>query len=136
MVSAEPYKANCRHSFSPYFEGMENPFKDILYEDNYKAEELQKRQRTLERRIRKTKREVMTLKAAVDNAKDEKLKFELDMDYQKKAALLAKQNKAYNDFCEQNDLKRLADRISIAKWGREQAAAARGAARRYENAKS
>lgn len=126
-----------RHSFGPYFEGMENPFatKDILYADNYKAEELQKRQRTLERRIRKTKREVMTLKAAVDNCKDEKLKFALDMDYQKKAALLAKQNKAYNDFCEQNDLKRLSDRIMVARWNRQQAAEARGAARRYENAK-
>ena len=128
--------ANCRHSFGPG-DGVNNPFdtKNISFADNHKAEELQKRQRTLERRIRKTKREVMTLKAAVDNAKDEKLKFALDMDYQKKAALLAKQNKAYNDFCEQNDLKRLADRINIAKWDRKQAAAARGAAQRYENAK-
>lgn len=128
--------ANCRHSFGPG-DGVNNPFdtKNISFADNHKAEELQKRQRTLERRIRKTKREVMTLKAAVDNAKDEKLKFALDMDYQRKAALLAKQNKAYNDFCEQNDLKRLADRLAIAKWNRQQAAAARGAAQRYENAK-
>ena len=126
---------NCRHSFSPG-DGVNNPFKDYLNEDNYKAEKLQQRQRTLERRIRKTKREVMSLKTSIDAEKDEKLKFALDMDYQRKAALLAKQNKAYNDFCEQNDLKRLADRIQIARWDRQQAAAARGAAQRYNNAKS
>ena len=75
------------------------------------------------------------MKTAVDNAQDEKLKFELDQDYQRKAALLQKQNKAYNDFCEQNNLKRLSDRLAIARWDRQQAAAARGAAQRYNNAK-
>ncbi len=127
---------NCRHSFGPG-DGVNNPFatKDIMYADNYKAERIQQRQRTLERRIRKTKREVMSLKTAVDNAPDEKTKFELDQDYQRKAAILQKQNKAYNDFCEENGLKRLSDRIQIAKWDRQQAAAARGAATRYNNAK-
>ena len=135
MESAGFDPVNCRHSFGPYFPGMENPFENYDTEENRKAYETQQRQRTLERRIRKTKREVMTLKAAVDNAKDEKLKFALDMDYQKKAALLAKQNKAYNEFCEQNDLKRLADRLEVARWNRQQAAAARGAAQRYKAAK-
>lgn len=127
--------ANCRHSFSVFYEGQENPFENYDTEENRKAYEIQQRQRTLERRIRKTKREVMGLKTAVDNAQDEKLKFELDQDYQRKAALLQKQNKAYNDFCEQNNLKRLSDRLAIAKWDRQQAAAARGAATRYNNAK-
>ena len=126
--------ANCRHSFGPG-DGENNPFKDIGYEDNYKVEELNKRQRTLERRIRKTKRAVMTLKTAVDSAQDEKLKFELDQDYQRKSALLQRQNKAYSDFCQQNNLKKLSDRIQIAKWDRQQAADARGAAKRYQNAK-
>ncbi len=127
---------NCRHNFSPYFIGMENPFEHYDSEENKKAYEIQQRQRTLERRIRDTKRDVMARKTAVDNCKDEKLKFELDMDYQRKAALLAKQNKAYNDFCEQNNLKQLSDRIMVARFDRKQAAAARGAARRYENAKN
>lgn len=127
---------NCRHSFGPG-DGVNNPFdvKDIMFADNAKAEQLQQRQRTLERRIRKTKREVMGLKTSVDNAPDEKTRYEMDLDYQKKAALLQKQNKAYNDFCEENNLKKLSDRIAIAKWDREQAAKARGAARRYKNAK-
>lgn len=126
--------ANCRHSHGPG-DGENNPFEQYDSEENRKVYEIQQRQRTLERRIRKTKREVMGLKTAVDNAQDEKLKFELDQDYQRKAALLQKQNKAYNDFCEQNNLKRLSDRLAIARWDRQQAAAARGAAQRYNNAK-
>lgn len=126
--------ANCRHSFSPYFEGMDNPFEQFDSEENRKQYEKEQYQRTLERRIRKTKREVMGSKESVDNCKDEQAKFALDMDYQKKAALLEKQNKAYQEYCKRNKLRPLDERISIAKWGRQQAAAARGAAKRYENA--
>lgn len=128
--------ANCRHSFSPYFDFMDNPFKDYDSEENKKQYEKEQRQRTLERRIRKTKRETMGIKNAVDNCKDKKTKFELDLQYQKKAALLAKQNEEYKKYCENNKLKPLAERIRIANWNREQAAAARGAAKRYENAKT
>ena len=126
---------NCRHSFSCFFEGMDNPFEQYDSEENRKQYEKEQRQRTLERRIRNTKREVMGLKESVDNCKDDKLKFDLDMDYQRKSALLAKQNAAYKDYCERNNLRPLSDRIQIAKWDRQQAAAARGAAKRYENSK-
>ena len=124
-----------RHSFGPYFEGQNNPFADYDSEENQKRYELEQRQRELERRIRHTKREVMNWQKAVEYATDERLKFENDLIYQRKSALLQKQNKAYNDFCEQNDLKRLADRLEVAQWNREQAAKARGAAQRYNNAK-
>lgn len=127
--------ANCRHSFSPYFEGMDNPYEQFDSEENKKQYETEQYQRTLERRIRHTKRETMGIKESVDNCKDDKLKFELDLEYQKKASLLMKQNTAYNDFCERNNLKRRSDRISISQWDRKQAAQARGAAKRYENAK-
>lgn len=127
--------ANCRHSFSPYFEGMDNPYDKFDSEENKQQYETEQYQRTLERRIRHTKRETMGLKEAVDDCKDDRLKFELDMEYQKKSALLAKQNTAYNDYCERNNLKRRSDRISIAQWDRKQAAQARGAAQRYNNAK-
>ena len=76
----------------------------------------------------------MTLKEAVDSAQDQKLKYELDVDYQKKSAILQRQNEAYNKFCEDNSLKKLSDRLQIAKWDRQQAAAARGAAQRYYSA--
>lgn len=126
---------NCRHSFSPFFEGMDNPFEQYDSEENRNQYEKEQYQRTLERRIRKTKREVMGLKEGVDSAPSEQAKFVADMECQKKAALLAKQNAAYKDYCERNNLRLLADRIQIAKWNRQQAAAARGAAQRYNNAK-
>ena len=126
---------NCRHSFSPFFEGMDNPFEQYDSEENRNQYEKEQYQRTLERRIRKTKREVMGLKEGVDSAPSEQAKFVADMEYQKKAALLAKQNAEYKDYCERNNLRPLSDRIQIAKWDRQQAAAARGAAQRYENAK-
>lgn len=125
--------ANCRHNFSPWFEGMDNPFDHYDSEENRKQYEKEQYQRTLERRIRKAKREVMAKKEAVDACKDENLKFELDMDYQKKSALLYKQNKAYQEYCENNNLRPLSDRLQVAKWDRKQAASARGAAQRYEN---
>lgn len=122
--------ANCRHSHGPG-DGVNNPFVNIDTEENRKLRELQERQRLLERRIRSTKRQVMGLKTALDSSNDDRVKFEIDMMYQKKAALLQKQNKAYNEFCEQNGLKKLSDRISIARWDRSQAAFARAAAKKY-----
>lgn len=125
--------ANCRHNFSPWFEGMDNPFDHYDSEENRKQYEKEQYQRTLERRIRSTKREVMAKKEAVDSCKDEKLKFELDMDYQRKCALLEKQNNAYQEYCKSNNLRPLSDRVQTARWDRQQAASARGAAQRYNN---
>lgn len=127
---------NCRHSFgSGTGEAKDNPYKEILTADNYKVEQAEKRQRELERRIRKTKRAVMGLQEAVDGCKDEQAKFSMQQELDRKSYLLQRQNKAYNEYCKNNDLRPLTDRIRIAQWGREQAARARGAARRYENAK-
>lgn len=126
--------ANCRHSIGPG-DGEHNPFENYDSKENAKAYEVQQRQRLLERRIRNTKRETMNLKTSIDSCKDDKAKFELNLLYQKKAALLQKQNGAYRDYCKQHDLKELHERLAIARWDRKQAAAARGAAKRYYNAK-
>lgn len=127
---------NCRHSFGPG-DGINNPFseKDIAYADNYKIEKLQQRQRTLERRIRDSKRKVQNLQTAVDNCKDEKLKFKLQQKLDRKSYTLSQQNKAYKKYCADNDLKEYETRLKVAKWDRQQAAKAAGAARRYQNAK-
>lgn len=124
--------ANCRHSFGPG-DGVNNPFAldDIMYADNAKAEKLQQKQREIERTIRRIKRETMTLKTAVDNAEGEEERQALDADYQKSAAYLQKWNTKYDTFCKENNLKPLRDRLEIAQWDRKQAAAARGAAQRY-----
>ena len=125
---------NCRHSFGSG-DGENNPYKNIQIADNEKIEKLEQRQRALERRIRKTKRIVAGMQTAVEACQDPQAKAELQMQLDKKSFLLQRQNRAYNDFCKENELRPLADRLSIARWGREQAAKARGAARRYQNAK-
>lgn len=125
---------NCRHSFGSG-DGVNNPYKDIQTADNEKIEKLEQRQRALERRIRKTKRIIAGMQTAVEACQDPQAKAELQMQLDRKSFLLQRQNKAYNDFCKENELRPLADRLSIARWGREQAAKARGAARRYQNAK-
>lgn len=127
---------NCRHSFGPG-DGINNPFsdKDLAYANNYKVEKMQQRQRLLERRIRNTKREIQSLQTAIDNSGDEKLKFELQQQLDGKAYKLKRQNKEYQQYCKDNGLKEYAERLKVAKWDRQQAAKAAGAARRYQNAK-
>lgn len=124
---------NCRHNYGPG-DGVNNPFSDIDTEDNNQIEQLNKKQRELERRVRKTKRELVGMKEAVDGAQDNPLKFELQQQYDRKAALLRRQNDAYNTFCKDNNLKKLTERLNIAQWNRQQSAAANGAATRYNNA--
>lgn len=129
---------NCRHHFSVWEEGMPNPYAELSAQDKAnkgKQYEKEQRQRTYERRIRKTKREVLGLQSGVDNAPNEKAKFALQQDLDRKSYLLQKQNAAYKDYCKQNDLRELQDRLMIAKWNRQNAAKARGAAKRYKTAK-
>ena len=118
--------ANCRHSHGPG-DGKHNPYEKFDSEENRKAYELRQRQRELERRVRKTKRQAMNLKTAMDNASGE-MKESIRSDYERKARLLQKQNQEYNAFCEENSLKKQQERLNIAKWGRKQAAEARAAA--------
>lgn len=121
---------NCRHSVGSG-DGVNNPYKDIQTADNVRMEKLEQRQRALERRVRKTKREVMGLQEAVEKCKDDAAKFELQQVLDRKSHLLQRQNKAYSDFCKENDLRPINERLQIAKWSREQAAKARAAANRY-----
>ena len=127
--------ANCRHHFSPWFEGQGNPFEQFDAEENLKRYELEQQQRTMERRIRNTKRQVMNLKTEVDTEKDPDRKAEFELEYQRKSALLQRQNKAYNQFCDDNGMKKQHERIHIAKWDRSQAAKARAAAKKYNEDK-
>ena len=124
--------ANCRHNFGPYFEGMTNPFQEFDAEENQKQYELEQRQRTLERRIRDTKRKAMGWRHDMENETDPVKKAQAEEKYQQKAALLQKQNKAYNDFCEETGQKKRSERITIAKWNRSEAAKARAAAKKHQ----
>jgi hypothetical protein len=121
--------ANCRHQHGPG-DGEFNPYDQYDSEENKREYELQQRQRTMERRIRDSKRKCMGLNEAVEKAGTPEGKAAAEAAYQKQAALLQKRNDAYKQFCADNDLKQKHDRITIAKWDRDQAKAARAAAKR------
>ena len=118
---------NCRHSKGPG-DGVHNPFEHFDSEENRKRELLDQRQRLLERRVRKTRREVMTLQDAIDKAPDDATRAELEAAHRKKAALLQRQEDAYDTFCKENDLRKLYDRLEVARYGPKQAKAAAQAA--------
>lgn len=127
---------NCRHSFGSG-DGENNPYTDfnVSSEDNIKAEETAKKQRLLERRVRNSKREIQNLQTAIDGCGNEKLKFELQQEYDRKSAVLRRQNKQYQQFCKDNGLKEYSERLKVAQWNRSQAVKSAKAAQRYLNAK-
>ena len=125
---------NCRHSFGTG-DGENNPFEQYDSEENRKVYEMQQRQRTLERRIRNSKRKVQGLQTAVDNCRDEKLKYELQQKLDRKSYTLSQQNKAYKQYCKDNNLKEYAERLKVSKFERKNSALAREAAKRYEKNK-
>lgn len=119
---------NCRHSFGPG-DPEHNPYIDFDSDENKRIYDLSQKQRAAEARIRKQKIKLIGLREAVDSAKDTKVIATLQDEYSKEALKLQRRNKAYNDFCESNGLKKLSDRISVAKWTRSDAAKASAAAR-------
>lgn len=111
---------NCRHSFGPG-DLRHNPYENFDAEENKKAYDLSQKQRAQESRIRRNKAKMVAIREAIDATTDEVAKATLEGEYAKAAKLLEKQNLGYNKFCDDNNLKRLADRIQIAQWTRADA---------------
>lgn len=122
---------NCRHSFGPG-DLRHNPYENFDAEENKKAYDLSQKQRAQESRIRRTKAKLVGLREAIDATEDEAAKATLEDEYTTAAKLLEKQNLKYNKFCDDNNLKRLADRIQIAQWTRADARKSIVAARKTE----
>lgn len=72
------------------------------------------------------------MREAIDNAQDEKVKETLQEEYNKEAAKLTKYNAQYVKFCKDNNLKKLNDRISVAKWNRSEDAKSREIVANYK----
>lgn len=111
---------NCRHSFGPG-DPNHNPFQDFDAEENKRAYDLSQKQRRAEARIRRQKKKLIGLHEAIKNTQDEGVKAALQTVYDKEAARLGRYNTEYNQFCTDNNLKRLSDRIAVAKWTRSEA---------------
>lgn len=122
---------NCRHSFGPG-DLRHNPYENFDAEENKKAYDLSQKQRAQESRIRRTKAKLVGLREAINATTDEAAKATLEDEYTKTAKLLEKQNLGYNKYCDDNNLKRLADRIQIAQWTRADARKSIAAARKTE----
>lgn len=130
---------NCKHSFYAFIPEIDNPdmYKHIVIDEeaSKKQYDIWQKQRRMERNIRKSKQMLLGYQTAIDNCKNEHAKFELQLEYDKRAYRLRHQNKIYNEFCEENDLQKESERIKVAKWQREQTSQAVKGANRYKAAK-
>lgn len=120
---------NCRHSFGPG-DPEHNPFKDFDTKENKEVYDISQKQRSMESHIRKTKFKLLGLRQAIDGATDGGVKAVLQDQYIATSLRLKAQNAAYNAFCDENNLKRLYDRLSVARWSRSEASRATAAARK------
>lgn len=108
---------NCRHDFFPFFEESEPAYtqEELAEFENrkvtYNGEEMTEydatqKQRTMERRIRATKRELAGYDAGIQAADSESLKEELQTAFDRKSVLLKRQEAALKDFTRQTGLAR------------------------------
>lgn len=131
---------NCRHSHQPWIKGLRNPYVDengnlkIDTEESRKLYDLKQKQRAMERSVRKTKRQLLEKQTQIDLVAEMDVKPLLQADYDRLAYKLREQNKAYNSFCEDNELTKDTDRLKVAGFKKKQASAANGRATAYQNA--
>lgn len=118
--------ASCRHDYYPYFEGVsvmakrEKEPEPIKYNDRvYTSYEASQYQRAIERRIRKSKRELI----AYDSA-------ELEQDFINSSAKLQRQRNLYKDFSRKAKLRPKKERTQVYKYGRSISAKAVHAGRK------
>lgn len=130
---------NCRHSHKPWNKSLRNPYLDengnlkIDSEENRKVYELQQQQRTMERAIRQTKRQLLMKQAEIDSVAETDVKSVLQPEYDRLAYRLRTQNQKYKQFCVDNGLQTQADRIKVAGFKRAQSAKANDRATAYQN---
>lgn len=104
---------NCRHHFNAFWPGISTPAytKEMLddysakkYEYNgkkYTDYECSQMQRSQERKIRETRRQLAVCDAAKKETKDEVLKNKLQMEFQDKSVRLKSQEAKLKEFCRQ-----------------------------------
>lgn len=106
---------NCRHTFQPFYPGMTNKQTQYDSEKSNKKYNLYQKQRSIERKIRETKKRLFEIRHSIKTAKSENLIAKLKDDEAKVKALFDKQNAEYTSFCSQNGLKRNEDRLYVGK---------------------
>lgn len=122
---------NCRHSHGPWYKELGTHRQTVNKEESQKRYDLEQQQRTAERAIRKTKRQLLVKEQEMKEFPDDE---KIRGDYDKLSYRLRMQNQKYNDFCTENDLQKQYDRVKVAGFKREQTAKANGRAAAYSNA--
>lgn len=130
---------NCRHSHKPWDKSLRNPYVDadgnpkINVHESQELYEKQQQQRSMERAIRQTKRELLAKQAELSGIAETDVKDMLQPQYDKLAYKLRIQNQQYKQFCADNGLQTQADRIKVAGFKEKQFAVANGRATAYSN---
>lgn len=130
---------NCRHSHKPWDKSLRNPYlgKDgkpkIDAHESQKLYEQQQQQRTMERSIRQTKRELLAKQEELDGIAETDVKEMLQPQYDKLAYKLRMQNKQYKQYCADNGLQTQNERLKVAGFKRAEYAQANGRATAYSN---
>ena len=130
---------NCRHSHKPWDKSLRNPYVDadgnpkINVHESQELYEKQQQQRSMERAIRQTKRELLAKQAELSGIAETDVKDMLQPQYDKLAYKLRIQNQQYKQFCADNGLQTQADRIKVVGFKEKQFAVANGRATAYSN---
>lgn len=130
---------NCRHSHKPWDKSLRNPYVDadgnpkINVHESQELYEKQQQQRSMERAIRQTKRELLAKQAELSGIAETDVKDMLQPQYDKLVYKLRMQNQKYKQFCADNELQTQADRIKVAGFKKKQSAVANGRATAYSN---
>ena len=124
---------NCRHSFYPYFEGLSEraSVPDFTKEENARVYEDTQKQRSYERAIRKSKRELAALDGA-RSAADPALKEKLDREFARKSAVLKRQEGRLNEHLKNTGLLPDSSRVRVDGFNRSVSQKAVHAAKNYE----
>lgn len=116
---------NCRHSYYPFFEDSERAYsqeelteygsRKVTYNDTEMPEyDATQKQRSMERHIRATKRELAGYDAGIKYTDDDSLKEDLQTAFNRKSVLLKKQEAALKGFTTQTGLRRDRSREQVS----------------------
>lgn len=111
---------NCRHSFFPYFEGLSKPANepDFSLSENEKVYKDTQKQRSYERAVRKSKRELAALDGARSAETDPAAKAKYDREFERKSAALKRREAALADHLKATGLLPDNSRVRVDGFGR------------------
>lgn len=124
---------NCRHSFFPYFEGLSLAANapDFSKEENAEVYANTQKQRSYERAVRKSKRELAALDGARSAATNPELKAKLDREFERKSVTLKKREARLAEHLKATGLLPDPSRVRVDGFGRSVSRKAVAANKRY-----